>query len=154
MRNEAPSIEDAFGDLKDPCRRTLARDRGPTLRLVLDMAFGEDQCRIRVDNTAQNFAVLRPIVMTLLKRDKTFNTKKRCTAAGKDQSRLPDFQKTIAKTETSSARLPEQEYSRPAIALALVPAWGRRAQVLRQRRRARQLSKRRRHHRPHPRDVH
>jgi hypothetical protein len=38
---------------------------------VLDMAFGEDQCRIRVDYAAQNFAVFRRIVMNLLKRDTT-----------------------------------------------------------------------------------
>jgi hypothetical protein len=35
------------------------------------MAFGEDQCRICVDDAAQNFAVLRSIVMKLLKRDTT-----------------------------------------------------------------------------------
>ena len=29
------------------------------------------QCRVRVDNAAQNFAVLRRIVMNLLKRDTT-----------------------------------------------------------------------------------
>ncbi|CAN7153577.1 ISAs1 family transposase [Caballeronia sp. LjRoot34] len=42
-----------------------------SMHWVLDMAFGEDQCRIRVDNAAQNFAVLRRIVMNLLKRDTT-----------------------------------------------------------------------------------
>ncbi|CAE6737009.1 ISAs1 family transposase ISTha2 [Paraburkholderia domus] len=36
---------------------------------VLDMAFGEDQCRVRVENAAQNFAILRRIAMNLLKRD-------------------------------------------------------------------------------------
>jgi predicted transposase YbfD/YdcC len=35
----------------------------------LDVAFGEDQCRVRVDNAAQNFAILRRIVLNLLKRD-------------------------------------------------------------------------------------
>lgn len=33
------------------------------------MAFGEDQCRIRVQNAAQNFAILRRIAMNLLNRD-------------------------------------------------------------------------------------
>jgi hypothetical protein len=36
---------------------------------VLDMAFGEDQCRVRIDNAAQNFAILRRIAMNLLRRD-------------------------------------------------------------------------------------
>jgi predicted transposase YbfD/YdcC len=39
------------------------------LHWCLDMAFGEDQCRVRVDNAAQNFAILRRIVMNLLKHD-------------------------------------------------------------------------------------
>ncbi|MDR6504183.1 putative transposase YbfD/YdcC [Burkholderia ambifaria] len=36
---------------------------------VLDVAFGEDPCRVRVDNAAQNFALLRRITMNLLRRD-------------------------------------------------------------------------------------
>ncbi|KVK78177.1 transposase [Burkholderia ubonensis] len=36
---------------------------------LLDMAFGEDQCRIRVDNAAQNFAILRRICLNLLIAD-------------------------------------------------------------------------------------
>ena len=38
---------------------------------ALDMAFGEDQCRVRVDNAAQNLAILRRIVMNLLRRDRS-----------------------------------------------------------------------------------
>ncbi|MBB6591544.1 ISAs1 family transposase, partial [Ralstonia solanacearum] len=38
---------------------------------ALDMAFGEDQCRVRIDNAAQNFAILRRIVMNLLRRDRS-----------------------------------------------------------------------------------
>ena len=38
---------------------------------TLDMAFGEDQWRVRVDNAAQNFAVLRRIAMNLLRQDRT-----------------------------------------------------------------------------------
>jgi predicted transposase YbfD/YdcC len=34
----------------------------------LDMAFGEDQCHALVDHAAQNFAILRRIVMNLLLR--------------------------------------------------------------------------------------
>ena len=37
---------------------------------VLDVAFGEDQCRVRVDNAARNFAILRRIVMNLLRQDR------------------------------------------------------------------------------------
>ena len=36
---------------------------------VLDMAFGEDQCRRRVDNAAKNFAILRRLTMNLPKQD-------------------------------------------------------------------------------------
>ena len=38
---------------------------------ALDVAFGEDQCRVRVDHAAQNFAILRRIVMNLLRQDRT-----------------------------------------------------------------------------------
>ncbi|HTR07891.1 MAG TPA: hypothetical protein VMJ11_14830 [Paraburkholderia sp.] len=38
--------------------------------IVLDASFGEDQCRERVNNAAQNFAILRRIVMNLLRPDK------------------------------------------------------------------------------------
>ena len=38
---------------------------------VLDVAFREDDCRIRVDDAAQNFAILRRIALNLLKKDKT-----------------------------------------------------------------------------------
>jgi predicted transposase YbfD/YdcC len=40
-----------------------------SMHWVLDMAFGEDQCRVRVNNAAQNFVILRRIVMNVLKRD-------------------------------------------------------------------------------------
>lgn len=36
---------------------------------VLEMAFGDDQCRVRVENAGQNFAILRRIALNLLKRD-------------------------------------------------------------------------------------
>jgi predicted transposase YbfD/YdcC len=38
---------------------------------VLDIAFREDECRLRKGNGAQNFAVLRHIALTLLKQEKT-----------------------------------------------------------------------------------
>lgn len=37
----------------------------------LDMAFGEDQCRVRVDSAAQNFAILRRIALNLLRQDRS-----------------------------------------------------------------------------------
>lgn len=39
-----------------------------------DEAFGEDRRRVRVSNAAQNFAILRRIVMNLLRRDNTYET--------------------------------------------------------------------------------
>jgi predicted transposase YbfD/YdcC len=39
------------------------------LHWVLDMAFREDECRIRKDHGAENFAVLRHIALSLLKQD-------------------------------------------------------------------------------------
>jgi predicted transposase YbfD/YdcC len=41
------------------------------LHWVLDIAFREDDCRVRTGNGAQNFAVLRHIALNLLKREKT-----------------------------------------------------------------------------------
>ncbi|WP_051374325.1 ISAs1 family transposase [Paraburkholderia sprentiae] len=41
-----------------------------SMHWVLDVAFGEDQCRARVDNAAQNFTILRRIVSNLLRADK------------------------------------------------------------------------------------
>ncbi|MGA9917527.1 MAG: hypothetical protein WBR17_33795 [Paraburkholderia sp.] len=57
---------------------------------VLDIAFGVDQYRVRVENAAQNFAILRRITLNLLKRDT--NTKaglkiRRLKACANDQYR-------------------------------------------------------------------
>ena len=38
---------------------------------VLDVAFREDDCRVRKGNGAQNFAILRRIALNLLKQEKT-----------------------------------------------------------------------------------
>ncbi len=45
-----------------------------SLHWVLDVAFQEDQCRIRKNNAPQNFAVLRHIALNLLKQEKTAKT--------------------------------------------------------------------------------
>lgn len=42
-----------------------------SLHWVLDVAFREDECRIRKDNAPQNFAVLRHMAVNLLGREKT-----------------------------------------------------------------------------------
>ena len=42
---------------------------GNSLRWSLDVAFGEDQCRVRKDNGPQNMAALRQISHNLLKRE-------------------------------------------------------------------------------------
>jgi predicted transposase YbfD/YdcC len=42
-----------------------------SLHGVLDIAFREDESRIRKDNAPQNFAVLRHIALNLLKQEKS-----------------------------------------------------------------------------------
>ena len=42
-----------------------------SLHWVLDIAFREDECRKRKDNSAENFAILRRITLNLLKQEKT-----------------------------------------------------------------------------------
>lgn len=41
------------------------------LHWVLDVGFNEDLCRVRLQNAAENFARLRRLALTILKRDKT-----------------------------------------------------------------------------------
>jgi len=38
---------------------------------VLDIAFREDECRVRAGHGAQNFATLRHIALNLLRQDRT-----------------------------------------------------------------------------------
>lgn len=45
-----------------------------SLHWVLDVAFREDDCRIRKDNAPQNFAVLRHIASSLLNQENTLKT--------------------------------------------------------------------------------
>ena len=65
-----------ISSLASDAKRLLAAVRGHwgienELHWVLDMAFDEDQCRIRRGNGPQNFAVLRHIALNLLKQEKT-----------------------------------------------------------------------------------
>ncbi len=46
-----------------------------SLHWVLDVAFCEDDSRIRKDNAPQNFAVLRHIANSLLQQNKSVKTK-------------------------------------------------------------------------------
>jgi predicted transposase YbfD/YdcC len=57
---------------------------------VLDIAFREDECRIRKGNGAQNFAVLRHVALNLLKQEKTAKcgVKNKRLKAGWDESYL------------------------------------------------------------------
>ncbi len=60
------------------------------LHWVLDVAFREDECRLRKGDGAENFSVLRRIALNLLKKEKTEKTgieNKRCRA-GWDQGYL------------------------------------------------------------------
>ena len=40
----------------------------------MDMTFAEDDCRIRVGDGAQNFAILRRIALNLIKQEKSTKT--------------------------------------------------------------------------------
>lgn len=57
---------------------------------VLDIAFREDDCRIRKGNGAQNFAILRHIALNLLRQEKTAKcgVKNKRLKAGWDESYL------------------------------------------------------------------
>ena len=60
------------------------------LHWVLDIAFREDDCRIRRDHGDQNFAILRHIAINLLKQEKTLRTgiKAKRLRAGWDEQYL------------------------------------------------------------------
>jgi hypothetical protein len=55
----------------------------------LDIAFREDECRIRKDHGAHNFAILRRIALNLLKQDKSIKAKR--LKAGWDNDYLLDL---------------------------------------------------------------
>lgn len=61
-----------------------------SLHWVLDIAFREDECRVRKDHGDQNFAILRHIALNLLKQEKTVKVgvKGRRLKAGWDQDYL------------------------------------------------------------------
>lgn len=63
-----------------------------SLHWVLDVAFREDDSRIRKDNAPQNFAILRHIASSLLQQDKSVKTgiKNKRLKAGWDNDYLAD----------------------------------------------------------------
>ena len=74
---------------------------------VLDIAFREDDCRIRKGNGVENFAVLRHIALNLLRRETTSkgSLKGRRKKAGWDNDYL-------LKVLTGQMRLPYWVYFR------------------------------------------
>ncbi len=60
-----------------------------SLHWVLDIAFAEDQCRIRTGHGAQNFAVLRHLALNLLKQETT--VKSGIKAKRKKANRSEDY---------------------------------------------------------------
>ena len=61
-----------------------------SLHWVLDIAFREDECRVRKDHSAQNLAILRHIALNLLKQEKTarIGIKNKRLRAGWDEQYL------------------------------------------------------------------
>ncbi|ORT82530.1 hypothetical protein B7G54_27465 [Burkholderia puraquae] len=55
--------------IADAVRLHWAIENG--MHWTLDMTFGEDPCRVRVNHAARNFAVLRKIALNLLRQDRT-----------------------------------------------------------------------------------
>ncbi len=68
-----------------------------SLHWVLDIAFREDECRIRKDNGPQNFAILRHIALNLLNQEKTSKSgiKNRRLRAGWDNKYLLKILQTL-----------------------------------------------------------
>jgi hypothetical protein len=60
------------------------------LHWVLDIAFREDECRVRKEHGAQNLATLRHIAVNLLKQEKTakIGVKNKRLRAGWDEGYL------------------------------------------------------------------
>lgn len=58
-----------FKRLPDTTRTHWHTENG--LHWVLDIAFREDECRIRKEYGAQNLSILRHIALNLLKQEKT-----------------------------------------------------------------------------------
>jgi predicted transposase YbfD/YdcC len=91
------TVEERYyiSSLEGDAKRLLACTRNHwhienRLHWVLDIAFREDECRIRKECGAQNFAVLRHIALNLLKQEKTakIGIKSKRLKAGWDEGYL------------------------------------------------------------------
>ena len=96
---ETSKVRDYLSSLKPGVKRFAEAVRGHWsienyLHWVLDVAFREDESRIRKDNGPENFALLRRFAVTLIKRDTSPGSikKKRKRAPGtiKHSQRSPD----------------------------------------------------------------
>lgn len=63
------SLSDSAACILDATRQHWGVENG--LHWTLDVAFGEDHSRIRVDNAPQNIAILRHMALNLLKQEKS-----------------------------------------------------------------------------------
>jgi len=74
------------------------------LHWVLDIAFREDECRLRKDHGPHNFAILRHIALNLLKPEKTnkLGIKNKRLRAGWDT----DYLLRVLALSGLSSRLP------------------------------------------------
>lgn len=95
--NDDHSVEDRFfiGSATTRASEALRATRTHwqvenSLHWVLDIAFREDECRIRKGNGAQNFAILRHIALNALKQETTAKVgiKNRRLKAGWDEAYL------------------------------------------------------------------
>ena len=75
---DSGSVESRYyiSSLKGDARQLLRVIRGHwgienSLHWVLDIAFREDESRVRKDNSPENLAVLRHITLNMLKQDKS-----------------------------------------------------------------------------------
>ena len=70
VREETRYFITSLTDVKDFAKATREHwGIENSLHWVLDVAFNEDRCRMRKDNSGENFAVIRRIALNLLKQD-------------------------------------------------------------------------------------
>ena len=75
------------------------------LHWTLDVSFNEDQCRVRVENAAENLARIRRISLLLLKKEKTckLGIKSKRAKAGYDRNYLLTILGFHAGSDTTSS---------------------------------------------------
>ena len=65
----------------------------------MDMTFTEDECRVRVGDGTQNFAILRRIALNLIKQEKS--TKTSVNIKRLQASRSTDYLETLLGFQSS-----------------------------------------------------